>query len=91
MNVTAYTCWNGFLEETGFLEPLQSGFRPGFWTETALFTLSDDLGRDIDRESAFPLILLDLLVAFDTTDHAMLLEFLFELSVWIGQGYTDSP
>ena len=40
-----------FLEETDFLDPFQSGFRPGFGTETALVALYDDLCRERDRGS----------------------------------------
>ncbi|KAF7241261.1 Maternal embryonic leucine zipper kinase [Varanus komodoensis] len=33
------------LDETDYLDPLQSGFRPGYGTESALVTLYDDLDR----------------------------------------------
>ncbi|KAF7253150.1 hypothetical protein EYD10_01179 [Varanus komodoensis] len=62
------------LNETDYLDPFQSGFRPGYGTESALVTLYDDLCRERDRGSASLLVLLGLSVAFDTIDHGILLE-----------------
>ncbi|KAF7251034.1 putative RNA-directed DNA polymerase from transposon BS [Varanus komodoensis] len=61
------------LDETDYLDPFQSSFRPGYSTESALVTLYDDLCREKDRGSAFLLVLLDLSVAFGTIDHGILL------------------
>ena len=36
------------LDEIDYLDPFQSGFRPGFVTETALVALYDDLCRKRD-------------------------------------------
>ena len=35
--------FQGFLDEPDYLDPFQSGFRPGYGTETALVALEDDL------------------------------------------------
>uniref|UniRef100_A0A803SUT5 Reverse transcriptase domain-containing protein n=1 Tax=Anolis carolinensis TaxID=28377 RepID=A0A803SUT5_ANOCA len=64
----------GFLEDMDFLDQSQSGFRPGFSTETALVALVDDLRRELDRGSVTLLVLLDISAAFDTIDHGILLE-----------------
>ncbi|KAF7254806.1 Quinone oxidoreductase [Varanus komodoensis] len=57
------------LDETDYLDLFQSGFSPGYGTESALVALYDDLRRERDRGSASVLVLLDLSVAFDTIDH----------------------
>ncbi|KAF7248605.1 Phosphatase and actin regulator 1 [Varanus komodoensis] len=69
------------LDETDYLDPFQSGFRPGYGTESALVALYDDLCREKDRGSASLLVLLDLSVAFDTIDHGILLDRLAGLGV----------
>ncbi|KAF7235057.1 hypothetical protein EYD10_18093, partial [Varanus komodoensis] len=75
------------LDETDYLDPFQSGFRPGYGTECASVALYDDLCREKDRGSASLLVLLDLSVAFDTIDHgeavAVLNRCLVEVMGWM--------
>lgn len=51
----------GFLEETVFLDPFQSSFRPNYRMEIAS---DDNLRKDIDRETASLSIILDLSEVF---------------------------
>uniref|UniRef100_A0A8D2Q0S4 Reverse transcriptase domain-containing protein n=1 Tax=Varanus komodoensis TaxID=61221 RepID=A0A8D2Q0S4_VARKO len=69
------------LDETDYLDPFQSSFRPGYGTESALVSLYNDLCREKDRGSASLLVLLDLSAAFDTIDHGILLDRLARLGV----------
>ncbi|KAF7242518.1 LINE-1 retrotransposable element ORF2 protein [Varanus komodoensis] len=69
------------LDETNYLDPFQTGFRPGYGTESALVALYDDLCREKDRGSVSLLVLLDHSVAFDTIDHGILLDRLAGLGV----------
>ncbi|KAF7251784.1 Retrovirus-related Pol polyprotein from type-1 retrotransposable element R2, partial [Varanus komodoensis] len=69
------------LDETDYLDPFKSGFRPGYGTEFALVTLYDDLCRERHRGSASLLVLLDLSTAFDTINCGILLDRLVGLEV----------
>jgi hypothetical protein len=63
-----------YLLFNNLLPSLQSGFRPGHSTETAILHVLSDILTAVDHGDFAALILLDLSAAFDTVDHAILLE-----------------
>ena len=55
-------------------EPLQSAYKLNHSTETALLKVQNDILIAIDNHKCVALLLLDLLAAFDTVDHELLLQ-----------------
>ena len=52
---------------------MQSAYRAGHSTETALLRIKNDIDAALDRKSMVILVMLDLLSAFDTIEHEVLL------------------
>ena len=63
-----------YLTLNNLLPPLQSGFRPGHSTETAILLALSEIIQAVDRGDFAALVLLDLSAAFDTVDHEILLQ-----------------
>ena len=62
----------GYMTDNNLHEYLQSAYKPGHSTETALVKVQNDILTSIDQHGIVILILLDLSVAFDTIDHDVL-------------------
>ena len=65
---------NVHLQSNGLVHPLQSAYRAGHSTETALTKVLNDLLTAYDNKHVSVLALLDLSAAFDTIDHQILLD-----------------
>ena len=63
-----------YLTSSNLLPPLQSGFRPGHSTESAVLHVLSDVLLAVDRGDFAALALLDLSAAFDTVDYNILLQ-----------------
>ncbi|KAJ4431967.1 hypothetical protein ANN_20576 [Periplaneta americana] len=62
-----------YLIEFNLLDPLQSGFRNGHSTSTALLNVTEDIRAAMDKRQATVLVLLDYSKAFDSVDFDLLL------------------
>ena len=60
-------------------EPLQSAYKAGHSTETALVRVHNDICTAMDQNQVTILVLLDLSAAFDTVDHSILLRRLSDV------------
>ena len=65
---------NHYLDVNNLHCSVQSGYRPHHSCETLLVKMSDDIIKKIQEDNIVVLVLLDLSAAFDTIDHAVLLE-----------------
>ena len=74
-----------YLSSANLLPTLQSGFRPGHSTETAVLQVMSELLEAVDRGDLGALILLDLTAAFDTVDRDILLQRLQQTSASAAQ------
>ena len=61
------------IHTNNLMEPLQSAYRLGHSTETALLKVKADILKAMDNQEITCLVLLDLSAVFDTVDHRILL------------------
>ena len=62
-----------FLRDNNLIYNLQSAFRTGHSTETALIRLTDEILLNMDKDEVTGLVFVDFGKAFDTIDHKLLL------------------
>ena len=72
---------SAFLNTNNLLNPLQSGFRPGHSTTTALVKISDDIRMGMENQKLTVLTLLDFSNAFNTVDFDILLGLLESINI----------
>ena len=65
---------NDHITTNNLMEPMQSAYRVGHSTETALIKVKADILNAIDNKEVVCLVLLDLSAAFNTVNHQILLE-----------------
>ena len=70
-----------YLNITNQHEPHKSAYRPLHSTETALLRLSNDILVALDQHKDAMLVLLDLIAAFYTIEHGMLLNRLSDIGI----------
>ena len=63
-----------FLRDNNLLYELQSAFRSGHSTETALIRLTDQILKNMDNDEVTGLDFIDFRKAFDVIDHELLLK-----------------
>ena len=63
-----------YLLDNNILSNCQSGFRPKFSTQTALLNVTENWLSAIDNGDLVGVVMIDLKKAFDTVDHAILIQ-----------------
>lgn len=70
------------LDANSLRNPLQSAYRTGYSTETALIKVHNDIVTALDQQSSAVLVLFDLTAAFDVIDHSILFQRNADFFVW---------
>ena len=70
-----------YLQDNNLFDSFQSAYKPGHSVETLLVNLTDIVFRELDSGNITALIMLDMSSAFDTVDHAILIQRLRYLGI----------
>lgn len=70
-----------FLEQSDFFYPNQYGFRKNSNCETAVLDIVSDIQINLDKQNVCGIISLDLCKAFDTVDHKILLNKMYDIGI----------
>lgn len=76
-----YNELNAYVENHGFLDPYQSGYRKGFSTETALIKVLDDVRKGMDEKKVTIMVMVDFSSAFDMLRKDILLAILSSIGI----------
>ena len=74
-----------YLEQNGLLKDVQSGFRKNRSTQDILLGTVDDWKTALDRGQDVAAVTIDLSKAFDTVNHALLIEKLQAYGIQEGE------
>ena len=69
------------METHNLFDTFQSAYRPHQSCETAIVRIQDDIMKSLDSHKYVILVLLDLSSAFDSVDHAILMNTLYKIGV----------
>ena len=78
---TVYQQISTYFSKCDFLNPLQSGFRTGHSTTTALLRVTEDIRSAMENRHLTVLILIDFSNAFNAVDHELLIALLCNANV----------
>lgn len=74
MEKLVFSQLQSYLDLHGMGDKFQSGFKSRHSTESALLRVHNDILRAMDNKNSVVMVLLDLTAAFDTVDHAILID-----------------
>ena len=69
---------NDYLDANSLFCSAQSGYRPHHSCETLMVRMTDDIIGEMNQKNCIALLLLNLSAAFDTIDHQVLIDKLFQ-------------